>query len=339
MPLRPSLLGALPALLTVAFGGGCAHTDDAAIKAPPPPPISTEVEVTGLKLEEREVLQEAVCTLPKVTACKLTVEVTTPKRAKQQEKKKRKKSKKGKKGRKGKKEREEPPEADPAADPTAKRRSKLSFTYGGTLPELRAALAGLPHPGLKVASATVRLVYEGFDNIPPEVMVTAPDEGSVHTVSEIEVTIKVPAADVAEVLIAGEKAEKAGPGVYTRKLTLGDGEQVLVMKATDTTGNEGTAELSVLVDTTPPSLKVKVLKQAGDRVVLSGEVEGASSVTVDGLEVPILSFGNFSKNLPADPDKTEAEVVATDEHGNTTTLRPKLDDGWEGAAGPGTPEA
>lgn len=309
-------------------GAGCAHTEDGAANAPPPPPINTEVEVTGLKLEEREVLQEAVCTLPKVTACKLTVEVKTPK-ARKKKKRRRKKKRKNK----------QEPEVAPADDPIAKRRSKLTFTYGGTLPELRAALAGLPHPGLKVEAATVKLIYQGFDNIAPEVTVTGPEEGSVHTVSEIEVSISVPAADVAEVLIGGEKATKQEAGVYTRKLTLEDGDQVVVMKATDSAGNEGSAELSVLIDTTPPSLRVKVLKQAGDRVVLSGEVEGAAVVTIDGLEVPIRSFGNFSKNLPADPDKTQAEVVATDEHGNTSTLTPRLDNGWEGAAGPGAPDA
>lgn len=279
---RRSLRGLLVAAGLGAPALGCQHAPP-----PPPTPLSMTIEVTGLKEEDRAVLEKAVCGIDEVTDCQMSV-------------------KRGK--------------------------AVLTFSYPGTLAALREELDALPHPGLRPQARSAELVFEGFDNIPPDVTFVRPEPGSVHTVSEVQIVVRTEATDVEAVMIGGEEAAKLEEGVYLRHVAVGEGSHNVEAVVIDSAGNAGRASLAVVVDTTPPRLSASVARQGetGERVLLKGETEGATRVLIDGKEVSLGLMGGFSSSLPVDPDHRKAEVVAVDEHGNETVLYVELVEGWSG---------
>jgi hypothetical protein len=288
--------GALPflvlALVSLLVGSACVtpRVDD--------PPLAIEIHVTGLRHDERLELRDRVCALEGVTDC-LLVDVPAPEPSG---------------GRKSRKREQAPPPPSPEA--------RITFSYRGSLGSLRWRIAQLPHPGLEALRADARLGYRGFDNKAPTITIVEPRDGTVTSSRSIQVVVRVPDVDLAAVDIGDEGASKSGDTLVATVEDLRDGENAIVVKATDQAGNVGEATIRVIVDTTPPDLQVEVQILSYEKALVRGKVgSDCEKLTIDGQDVNRDLFGAFEKEVRVDPDKSTTEIVAVDAYGNAKKLR------------------
>ncbi len=284
-------------LAAALAAAGCAtpHLDD--------PPMAVEMQVTGLRPDERAELKQRVCAIDGVTQCQL-VDVPAPEPPETPARGRRHKPKRPRK------------EAVPSPE------AKITFGYRGALGLLRYRIAELPHPGLEALKADVQLGYRGFDNKAPSIEVQEPKDGVVIAKKQVHVVVKVPDVDTATVDIGDEEGERAGELFSAEIGYLQEGDNEILIKAVDQAGNAREQTLQVIVDTTPPELQVEVDILSYDKAVVKGKVSGdAATITVDGREVKRDLFGGFEQDVAVDPDKTMCEVVAVDDHGNSVTIK------------------
>ena len=285
MTLRPLL----PVALLLV---GCAtpRLDD--------PALAVEIVVTGLRQDERAELKERVCALENVSEC-LLVEAAVEETPARKRKRKR-----------------------DAAPPPPAPEARITFSYRGSLGVLRHQISQLPHPGLEPARADVRLGYRGFDNKAPSIELLEPQDGVVIAQKSIWVRTRVPDVDTAAVTIGDEDAVRSEDEFTATVTELHEGENPIVVRATDQAGNAKETTLRVNVDTTPPAMEVEVQILAYDKALVRGKVAGdVEKITVDGRPVERDLFGSFEKEVAVDPDKTYAEIVAEDAYGNAKKIR------------------
>lgn len=187
-----------------------------------------------------------------------------------------------------------------------------AFAYTGSLPELQRRIDAIPSPGLEAEEVKASLRFKGYDNQPPTITVIAPNVDRVLTETSVEVVVEVPERDVASVAIGDKRARADRSGIYTTRLELDEGENDVQVLAVDQAGNEATARLRLVVDTTPPDVDATV------KVVVEGKVERGSTVFVDGVQVPVDVFGGWRVELPIKRGQRSVEVIAIDANGNKT---------------------
>jgi len=318
-------VGLLLLALAASGSSGCATTRVL------DPPLVVTISVTGLRDDERELLRDQVCALEGVKDCTLVdveppppprVETTAPK----PEPKRKRKRGKGK--RKGELKSESVGDVTitvgddiaeaPPKTPTAE--ARVMFGYRGSLGELRHQIASLPHPGLEARTALVTLGYRGFDNLAPTVAITEPTEGTRLNEKKVVVTANVPDIDLATVEIDGEIVPPEPGGIYSSEPELLEGENIILVRATDRAGNATEARVTVVVDTTPPAMEVEVLILPDDKVLVKGNVKDADSVTINGKPVSVDLFGRFERQIPTDPDTVNVEIEAKDTMGNAVKI-------------------
>jgi hypothetical protein len=286
--------------LAVAFGiAGCAtpRLDD--------PPLAVEIVVTGLRTDERLELKQRVCELDGVSDCLL---VESAAGAQQQEDT-------GARGRKSKRKKD-------AAPPPPSQEARLTFSYRGSLGSLRYRISQLAHPGLEPARADVRLGYRGFDNKPPSIELLEPQDGVVIATKQSWVRVRVPDVDTAAVTIGDEDGVKNGDEFSATVQELHEGENAIVIRATDQAGNPKETTINIVVDTTAPALEVEVVILNYDKALVKGKVAGdVEKLTIDGRDVARDLFGTFEKEIAVDPDKSMVEVIAADNFGNAKKIR------------------
>lgn len=266
------------------------------------PPLAVEIVVTGLRQDEREELKERVCAVDSVADCLLVNEAAPPPTTTTGPKKK------------GARKKEEPPPPSPEA--------RITFSYRGSLGNLRWKISQLPHPGLEPARADVRLGYRGFDNKAPSIEIKEPQDKIEIADKTVKVVVKVPDVDTAAVDIGEADGVKNGDLYSATIESLHEGDNPIVIKATDQAGNAREATVTVTVDTTPPDLQVEVQILSYDKAIVKGKVSGdTAKLTIDGRDVSKDLFGSFEKEVAVDPDKSFTEVIAADEHGNAKKIK------------------
>jgi hypothetical protein len=259
------------------------------------PPLAMEMVVVGLRPDERVELRDRLCAIEGVTDCKMIEEAPPPPPKK-----------------KGKKK-------EPEAPPPPSHEVRYTFSFRGSLGNLRWRIQQLPHPGLEAQRADVRLSYRGFDNKPPSIELVEPPPDRVLTEHVVTVVVRVPDVDTQAVDIGDEDGTHQGDRYQATVRELPEGASEVVVKATDHAGNS--SELAVKVDTTPPDLEVEVEVPKYDHAIVRGKAKDAAKLTVDGRDVPVDMFGSFQKDIAVDPDTSYVEIVAVDEHGNAKKIK------------------
>ncbi|MFZ5446720.1 MAG: hypothetical protein ACOZQL_42425 [Myxococcota bacterium] len=192
----------------------------------------------------------------------------------------------------------------------AGRTAVFSVMYPGDVSDLPKSLATIPSPGLKFVSSKHQFEYGAFDNQPPTIAFLHPQPEQTLNAKEQFVTVEVPDKDIASVTIAGKSAPLYKGSVYRLKLELTEGRQELVAVAKDKAGNEATARVPVIVDTTAPAIQAQI------KLVVEGHVDPGSSVLINGLEVPVDGAGNYRAEVPVRKGQRSVEIVAIDQSGN-----------------------
>lgn len=196
----------------------------------------------------------------------------------------------------------------------ANKTAVFTVQYPRNVSDLPKTLSSVPHPGLKFQSSKHQFEYGAFDNLPPTISFVHPQPELVLTSKEQFVTVEVPDKDVASVTIAGKPAPLYKGSVYRLRVELVEGRQELLATAKDKAGNESSARVTVVVDTTAPAIQAQL------KLVVEGKVEPGSSVLIDGVEVPVDFSGGYRAEVPVRKGQRKVEIIAIDKSGNKSVI-------------------
>jgi hypothetical protein len=186
----------------------------------------------------------------------------------------------------------------------------FTVMFPGDVSDLPKVLASVPQPGLKFVSSKHQFEYGAFDNVPPTITFLHPQPEQTVNAKTQFITVEVPDKDVAQVTIGGKAAPLYKGSVYRLNLDLNEGKQEIIAVAKDKAGNESSARVTVVVDTTAPALQAQL------KLVVEGQVESGSSVLIDGLEVSVDGSGRYRAEVPVRKGQRKVEIVAIDKSGN-----------------------
>jgi hypothetical protein len=196
----------------------------------------------------------------------------------------------------------------------------FEIEFPGDPGDLPGAIARIPHPGLRFASAMYKAEYSIYDNTPPTVTIIYPQNEQLLNVKQLFVTVDVPDKDVAEVTVSGKPALRYKGSIYRAKLDLNDGKQEIVASAKDKAGNETKASVVVTIDTTAPAVNAEI------KLLVEGTVNKESAVLIDGMEVPVDSDGRYRAEIPVRKGRKSVEIIAIDKAGNKTVTHKPIGD-------------
>jgi hypothetical protein len=198
------------------------------------------------------------------------------------------------------------------ADREDRRRARRADRFHLARGELRpggAAHRSGPGPGA-AANGRDHLAADGSYSRTANVQVTGQAGGSATSVS-----------------VNGQAATLGQGGAFAAQVTLSPGANSIVAVASDAAGNQATATVSVILDTTPPTVTLTsplpgaITNQP--QVVVSGTAlddNGVASLTVAGQAVA-LSGSQFSTTVQLAAGSNPIAVTATDLAGNTRPSR------------------
>jgi hypothetical protein len=156
---------------------------------------------------------------------------------------------------------------------------------------------------------------------PPAVIVATPLAGALLNAASLAVAGTVAAASpVVAVTVNGSPASFSG-GRFAATVTLGEGVNAILVSAVDSTGKEGTATLSVILDTQAPALSIATpspLLTNQPAVTIAGQVSdanGIGAVTANGVAAAIVA-GSFTVTVPVPAGDSNVAVEAVDQAGN-----------------------
>lgn len=177
-----------------------------------------------------------------------------------------------------------------------------------------------------VATARDAVGNEGTDQVtvlrdlrPPVVAIGAPRDGAIIGAASVVVSGTVDDA-AATVMVNGLPAPVAA-GAFSVEVPLVEGQNGIAAVARDAAGNEATAAITVLRDTTAPVVMIQVPAD-GARLIrrtvrATGTVNDATAgVVVNGVEAA-LNNGRWVVDLELVEGDNTVEAVATDRAGNT----------------------
>jgi hypothetical protein len=183
---------------------------------------------------------------------------------------------------------------------------------------LRFNILGDPSFGLFDDSLAI-----SADVTPPSVQITSPSDGSITNKTEIAISGTV--SDVG----SGVKSVEinSNPITFTDNsfnalVKLEEGKSTVIVKVVDKAGNETTATLNIIRDTTVP--QILIVSPANNSTVnketisVSGSVidENIDTVTVNGKTVSLDSNNKFFDTIQLQEGKNTITIIAIDKAGN-----------------------
>jgi RHS repeat-associated protein len=151
------------------------------------------------------------------------------------------------------------------------------------------------------------------------------NNGQSTITNEQSVTVSGTVTDQSAVTVTvNGSAVPVSNGSFSTSVNLVEGTNEITVVATDASGNQTTETITVIRDSTPPTLTVdneQLTVTNQQSIVVSGTVADSTSVTltVNGQSEPI-SNGAFSTTVNLVEGVNTITVVATDAAGNTTTV-------------------
>ena len=156
-------------------------------------------------------------------------------------------------------------------------------------------MRGKPGGGL-----TVQII--GDDRVPPLVSIASPQDGLKTKGTTITVSGRASDAttSVASVAINGLPATITGD-TFEAKVTLVEGPNIITALATDSVGNQAQASITIIRDTTPPTVTIidppNLATFNFSFISVAGQVDDSeASVTVNGIPA-VISGGVFNLTL------------------------------------------
>ncbi|MFC5451009.1 S-layer homology domain-containing protein [Paenibacillus aestuarii] len=141
--------------------------------------------------------------------------------------------------------------------------------------------------------------------------------------SSFQLRMHADQAVTSELLVNNAKVGTRSGGEWTQTIPLIEGENVIQLLSTNSSGDRTMTSVSVTSDTTAPDLKVESARIVSDQpnVLVKGVAEPGSSVTVNAEPAPVQAGGGFEASLPMEGLLSKAIViVAKDAAGNESVL-------------------
>ena len=164
-------------------------------------------------------------------------------------------------------------------------------------------------------SVTVEL-----DAAPPDLIVLAPEEGLItNQTSLLVIGVSDPGA---EVTVNGVVVDVSVDGTFNHTLELEEGENAIVIIATDSFGNSRTETRNVTLDTIPPEV---IFDQEGPWItneptfVLSGTKEVNASIYINGFLNEFYDSDRFTTTLDLEEGLNPVLIFSVDIAGNNWT--------------------
>ncbi len=157
---------------------------------------------------------------------------------------------------------------------------------------------------------------------PPQVSIVSPAEGA--PLRSRRATVVVSAKDdigIARVTVNGQTAKPQGGDRFTADVDLSEGKGRITAVAEDGVGNRSQAAVSVMVDTTPPSIEAEV------EMIIQGRLDDPeATLTLDGKPVEVGRDGRYRIVVRGAGGST-VKLVATDKFGNQSEKVIRLGEG------------
>ncbi len=152
------------------------------------------------------------------------------------------------------------------------------------------------------------------------------ESGSVYTNSDVY-TITGSVERASSLLVNDQSVEVTEDGSFSTDVSLVEGENMIMLRATDATGNTATKEVSIIYDTTPPEISATIQGPSltnDPLLVVRGTVNllnelGPVTMTINGEPVDVHHDGTFSSAVTLNDGTQTIEIRATDAAGNTAT--------------------
>jgi hypothetical protein len=166
---------------------------------------------------------------------------------------------------------------------------------------------------------TVKNVTIKVDKTPPTITFTSHKDG--QKVNMASVTLIGKTDPKATLKINDVAVTLSADGIFTKAVTLVEGENTIKAVAEDPAGHVTTVGISLVRDTTPPTVLIYTplngLRTTDTSVIIQGSTEPGANVTVNGEPVTVDSNGGFSKLVNLDIGTKTLTVKVTDPIGNT----------------------
>ncbi len=162
-----------------------------------------------------------------------------------------------------------------------------------------------------------------FDDSPPSLAVSSPQDGALVATPTLTVTGSATDDDaVAAVLVNGVEALLAG-GSFTAAVAIPEGESSIAVVAMDRAGQRSETSLTVVLDSTPPALRIDQPAAEentnGATISVAGvasDANGVAQLTVGGIEIEPIAAG-FQTIVDLVEGANAIEVIAVDPAGNS----------------------
>ncbi len=167
-----------------------------------------------------------------------------------------------------------------------------------------------------------------LDTIPPVVQIASPVPNSYVNAPAVTVAGAV-SEPVSSVTVNGIEAQVAGTDFILTGFPLAEGQNSIVVTATDRAGNTGRGSVSLTLDTTPPVITLTAPAQAaaGANIIIANSAADSSGLKLCELFVnnaPVWSFtANFALNIAKDISYSLSPDLAP---GTTVTLLARAQD-------------
>ena len=171
------------------------------------------------------------------------------------------------------------------------------------------------------------------DTVSPDLSILTPLSGQIFDTTS-EITLQVEVVDdvaVKGVFANGVKLSKSGDDIYSGNLKLDVGDNILTVKAVDTSNNESTR--SIVVSYIPKELKPEELQIGKLTVTLPPVVENLNTALIEkftqittgnGKLIDLASVGSIEiSNPPLVPDGASADIKVPEVEGLEIPLAPE----------------
>ena len=158
-----------------------------------------------------------------------------------------------------------------------------------------------------------------YDNEPPFIIVASPADNFVTSSNSI--MVKGLTEPGATVVVGGFPATNVN-GVFNINLTLKDGLNQVILKATDMAGNEQQLVINITFDNVAPTLTIEFptdnMQTSSTNVTISGDIDGAKALWINGKAVDLSKVVNkkYSYTVPLAVGNNPITVSAQDSVGN-----------------------
>lgn len=167
-----------------------------------------------------------------------------------------------------------------------------------------------------VANVTMDTEVYLLDNTPPNIQILSkiPKKTRFDTF-----TLNGYSSDARKVTLNGQPLVIAS-GYFSKVVHLVSGGNKFKLRAVDDLGNDTIFLFPVILDRTPPVLNILNPHQMAvfttRSIIVTGTVQGARRVNIDGNNVPLSKTGSFAYKKNCDVGMNNVVIIAEDELGN-----------------------